>query len=252
MRVKVVILAAGQGKRFKTPYPKVLADFHGKPMVAWVVDAVMKSKVTDRPVIVVGVGADQVRQALGDRCDYVMQEPQLGTGHAVTQCQSLLEGKADAVLVLYGDQPLVTSATIRIIVNAHLRGQPTLTMATTSVPDFADWRRPLAQFGRIVRDKADRIERIVEVKDATLRDLEITEVNPSSFCLDGRWLWLSLKELTNRNTQGEYYLTDLVELAIQQGRKVETVAIAPEQALGANSPEDLESLEIMRQFVLDG
>lgn len=244
MRTAVIILAAGQGKRFGSPLPKVLAQVGGKPMAAWVVKAVRQSGVTDRPVVVIGAGGEAVRTALGDGCDYVDQDQQLGTGHAVAQCRKSLEGKADAVLVLYGDQPLVRGSTIRTLVNAHERERPNITMMTIKVPDFDDWRRPFASFGRIQRDRSGNLQGIVEVKDAQPQDLKITELNPAYFCFDGAWLWPQLEKLSNRNAQGEYYLTDLVGMAIQEGKKVETVNIPnPEVALGANSPEDLKQLE---------
>ncbi|TSC76411.1 MAG: bifunctional UDP-N-acetylglucosamine pyrophosphorylase / Glucosamine-1-phosphate N-acetyltransferase [Parcubacteria group bacterium Gr01-1014_31] len=242
MRVKVIILAAGQGKRFKAPYPKVLAVFRGKPMVAWVVDAVEKSRVTDRPVVVVGAGAEQVRQALGERCEYVLQEQQLGTGHAVAQCRAALEGKADAVLVLYGDHPLVAVTTVQTITASHERERPAITMATATIPDFREWRVPFGQFGRIIRGSTGDVARTVEVKDATPQELEVREVNPCYFCFDAAWLWAELPKLSNRNRQGEYYLTDLVGQAISEGRRVVAVPIHPEEALGANDPDQLQLL----------
>ncbi|MDO8559553.1 MAG: NTP transferase domain-containing protein [bacterium] len=240
MRVKVIILAAGQGKRFKAPYPKVLAEVGGKPMIARVVETVEKSKVTDRPVVVVGVGAEQVEAVLGAGCDYVIQEQQLGTGHAVAQCRAALEGRADAILVLYGDQPLVTPTTVKTITASHERQRPAITMATTTVPDFREWRAPFGQFGRIIRGSNGDVARIVEVKDATAAELEAREVNPSYFCFDAAWLWAALPKLSNRNRQEEYYLTDLVGRAITEGRRVVAVSVRPEEALGANSPEELE------------
>lgn len=245
MHTAVVILAAGHGKRLGSPMPKVLAPVGGKPMVAWVVDAVLKSGVTDRPVMVVGAGADTVRAALGEGCDYVTQDQQLGTGHAVAQCRDALEGKAEVVLVLYGDMPLVTSATIRRLVDAHAKGNAVLTMATVTVPDFDGWRQSFASFGRIVRDGAGQLQRIVELRDATPQERLITEVNPSLLCFQASWLWPALTQLTNRNAQGEYYLTDLLALAMSQGQRVESLPVEPREAMGVN---DAQQLEMIRQF----
>lgn len=242
MRVKVVILAAGQGKRFGSPLPKVLAGVGGKPMVSWVLEAVLSSGVTDRPVVVVGVGAEQVKAALGDGCDYVYQEKQLGTGHAVAQCQQLLMGKADIVLVLNGDMPLITAAAIRQLIATHQAQHPTMTMATVTVPNFFEWYQPFAGFGRVVRDSTGQLLRIVEAKDATPLQREIREVNPTYFCFDAPWLWTHLRQLSNANAQGEYYVVDLLGMAIAEGRPVATVPIRPEEALGANSPEELAIL----------
>ena len=245
MRTTVIILAAGQGKRLGTPMPKVLALVGGRPMVAWVVDAVLKSGVTDRPVVVVGIGADTVRAALGDGCDYVIQEQQLGTGHAVACARAAVEHRADTVLVLYGDMPLVTASTIQRLVSVHAANTAVLTMATVTVPDFADWRQSFASFGRIVRDAAGNLQRIVEVRDATPRELTIREVNPSLFCFRAAWLWPALRQLTNRNAQGEYYLTGLLALAMSQGQRVESLPIEPREAMGVNNAQQLE---VIRQF----
>lgn len=242
MSVKVIILAAGQGKRFKSSLPKVLADFSGKPMVSHVVSAVEKSGVTDRSVVVVGVGAEQVKKVLGDRCDYVYQEKQLGTGHAVAQCRPLLEGKSDAVLVLYGDHPLVTSETVRTLVGEHEKHQPTITMATVTVDDFNNWRQPFINFGRIVRNDRGFFWGIVEAKDAGIEQRAIREVNAGYYCFDAAWLWKNVEKLSNKNAQQEYYLTDLAAIAVMLANGVYTVSIAPHEALGANSPEELEIL----------
>ncbi len=239
MRINVIILAAGEGKRFKSPLPKVLAEVGGKPMIVWVVEAVEKSNVTDRPVVVVGAGAEQVKAVAGDRCDYVVQEQQLGTGHAVAVCRPMLEGTADAVVVLYGDMPLVTPATIRRLVDAYAESNTVLTMATVTVPDFSDWRGCFASYGRIIRDAAGKLERIVEVRDATPAQRLITEVNPSLFCIRASWLWHTIGSLRGANAQGELYLTDLLGLAIAQGQPVASLPLEPREGLGANSLEEL-------------
>jgi|SRR3989338_10323644 len=241
-KIKVIILAAGQGKRFGSPRPKVLAQLGDKPMILRVVTAVEQSGVTDRPVVVVGVGAEHVREVLGDRADYVLQTEQLGTGHAVACCRTFLEDKADAIQVLYGDHPLISGATIRQLVTEHERTVATLTMGTVVVPDFEEWRQGFSNFGRIVRDASGKLQRIVEVKDATPEERNIREVNPSYFCFNAPWLWENIGRLGKNNAQDEYYLTDLLGLAIDQGRMVTTVPIAPAEALGANSPEQLEAI----------
>lgn len=246
MRVKVVILAAGQGKRFGSPLPKVLAEVRGQPIVARVVNAVLQAQVTDRPVVVVGVGADAVKQALGAGCDYVLQEPQLGTGHAVAQCRSLLERKADVVLVLYGDHPLISASTIRELVEEHQQFDPIITMATVTVPDFAEWRQPFTNFGRIVRDPLGNVQRIVEVKDADDAELKIHEVNPAYFCINAHWLWENVGKIKNDNVQGEYYLTDLAAFAIRQGQVVRTVPVAAPEALGVN---DIHQLDLIVRLI---
>lgn len=245
MNIQVIILAAGQGKRFGAPFPKVLATVEGQPMVVHVVNAVRRCGFTLRPVLVVGAGAEQVRAVVGDDVEYVVQDRPLGTGHAVACARAAVEHRADAVLVLYGDMPLVTAATIQRLVGAHAAKRAVLTMATVTVPDFTDWRQSFASFGRIVRDAAGNLERIVEARDATPQERSITEVNPSLFCFRAAWLWPALNELTTRNTQEEYYLTDLLALAIRQGQYVESLPVEPREAIGVN---DTQQLEVIRQF----
>lgn len=243
MLVKVIILAAGEGKRFKSALPKVLAQVGGRPMVAWVVDAVQQSGLTDRPVVVVGVGAEQVKATLGERCEYVSQQQQLGTGHAVAACRTFLEGHVDTIVVLYGDAPLVSAQTIRGLVAEHQLVQPAVTLTTAVVPDFSGWREAFREFGRIERDRTGKVLRVIEARDATPAQLALREVNPGYYCCMATWLWPHLEKLSNRNAQGEYYLVDLVGLAIAEGAPVATIAIPPEEALGVNSPVELEILE---------
>lgn len=242
MKVKVIILAAGQGKRFGSPKPKVLAEIRGEPMVVRVVTAVERSGVTVRPVVVVGVGAEHVRKVLGDRVDYVVQTEQLGTGHAVACCRTFLKDKADAIQVLYGDHPLISGATIRQLIAKHEQTGATLTMGTVVVPDFEKWRQGFSNFGRIVRDAKGNLQRIVEVKDTTAKEREIHEINPSYFCFNAPWLWDNIDKLKKNNAQDEYYLTDLLSLAIGQRKTVITVPISPIEALGANSAEQLAAM----------
>ena len=113
-------------------------------------------------------------------------------------------------------------------------------MATTTVQDFNDWRKPLNDFGRIVRDEKGNIQASVEKRDATPEQLKIQELNPSFYCFKAEWLWENLKKIDKKNAQGEYYLTDLVRIAIDQGKRVETVDVNPLETLGVNTPEHLE------------
>ncbi len=159
MSASVVILAAGMGTRMKSNLPKVLHRVGGRPMVAYVVDVARELSGT-QPVVVVGHRADLVRQALGDSADYVVQEPQLGTGHAVGMARAALEGKADTLLVLYGDTPFITLDTLRAMLEQHARQQAMATLLTFCPPD------PL-RLGRIVRDESGRVRAIVEFKEAT-------------------------------------------------------------------------------------
>ena len=241
--MQIVVLAAGHGKRMENnELPKVLVLFRNKPLVQYLMEAIKASGVCEKPVVVVGQKAEQVKTALGPDYIYVLQTEQRGTGHAVAAARSVLEGKVDTIMVLYGDQPLISPATIKKIAEAHVNSSSVLTMATVTVPDFNDWRQGFYDFGRVIRDKAGKITAIVEKKDATTEQLETKEVNPSYFCFKAQWLWQNLEKLSDSNTQHEYYLTDLVGLACEQGEPITTVTVEPREALGVNTPEQLEFL----------
>ncbi len=244
MNLRVVILAAGKGKRMgPSEIPKVLYEVLGKPMVGHVIDAVVDSGVDAKPVVVVGYMAEKVRAYCEDRCEYALQTELKGTGDAVMRARSLLEGGPEHVLVLNGDQPLTSAASIRKVVDMHLASGATLTIGTVTVPDFQNAWAAFADFGRIVRDAQGNVERIVEAKDARPEQLEIRELNPSLYCFKASWLWKNLESLTASNAQGEYYVTDLLALAISAGEKVMTVSVPADEAIGVNTPEQLAIAE---------
>ena len=254
MKTRVVILAAGKSKRMGADIPKVLLPIGERPMISHLLETVQKIGIDPRPVIVVGSGAESVKSVLANGYEYVVQDQQLGTGHAVLCAEKALRGKADAIVVLYGDNPFIQPETLRKLISLHeksqsvggvLRGdaghdRPVLTMATTTVDNFEDWRKPLYDFGRIVRNSNGEIQAIVEKKDATPEELAIRELNPSFFCFKAEWLWEALKKIDNANAQKEYYLTDLVRIAIDQGKRVLTVDANPLETIGVNTPEHLE------------
>ena len=240
MKTRIIILAAGKGTRMGNGIPKVLTPFRGKPLIEHLLLTVKDSGVDPRPIIVVGHGADTVMKTLGDEYEYVHQKEQFGTGHAVRCAKSLLQGKTDAVLTLYGDHPLVSAETIKRLENIHWEKGEVLTLAVTTVDDFSGWRTPLADFGRVVRDTSGNIASIVEAKDATPDELTIREVNPSFFCFSANWLWENLSKLTNQNAKCEYYLTDLVGIAMQEGHSIPSLNIKPLESIGVNSLTHLE------------
>lgn len=242
--VHVLILGAGKGKRMNAKdLPKVLYPFAGEPMVAHVVRAVKESGICDRPTLIIGFLGDKVRAALGDAVEYVEQKEQLGTGHAVSAARVALEGRADHVLVLNGDHPLIRPQTIRGLAERHEKNGATITMATTTVPDFSDWRTCFAEFGRVVRSASGAITRIVEAKDASPAEREIRELHPTVFCFQADWLWRNIASLSNKNAQGEYYITDLIGIAADQGAVIDSFAATPEECLGVNTPEQLKFAE---------
>ena len=239
--VQIIVLAAGQGKRMGGTLPKALVPLGGKPMLSYPLKAIKDSGVCDRPVIVVGKGSRLVKKTFGSNYSYVIQKPQLGTGHAVRVAKDALAG-AKNIMVLYGDGPLISPTLIKNLADTHLESGSVLTMATVTVTDFDGWRSEFKSFGKIVRDENGLIKKIVERKDANAQETLIQELNPAYYCFSTTWLWDNIEKLTLGNAQGEYYLTDLVQIAVDQGHEIKTVDIRPEEALGVNTKEQLSEI----------
>lgn len=243
MNLAAVILAAGQGTRMKSNLPKVMHPIAGKPMVRYALDAV-RSLGANKTVVVIGHGADQVRQAIGNDALFAVQAEQRGTGHAVLQARDLLRGQADTVLVTYGDMPLMRAETFQRLIELHASTQPTITMLTVRSEDSM-------QFGRIVRDNAGRVLGIVEEADATPDQLKIRELNCGVYCFDNDWIWEHLSRLGPAGKKGEYYLTDLITMAVQENRSIETIMLDDvQEIIGVNTRVYLASAErIMRERI---
>ncbi|HID88014.1 MAG TPA: UDP-N-acetylglucosamine diphosphorylase/glucosamine-1-phosphate N-acetyltransferase [Anaerolineae bacterium] len=235
MRLAIVILAAGQGTRMKSKRPKVLHPVAGEPMAKYVLEAVTPLQ-PDRLVLVVGEGATQIRQALGEDLLYVEQPQQLGTGHALLQTREVLENEADTLLVLHGDTPLVTSALLRRLLKRHQQAQATITMLTCRPKDPTG-------YGRVLRDAAGRVLGVVEEATATAAQKGIQEVTSGMYCFDASWLWPHLGRI-ERNEKGGYYLTDLVAMAIAEGKRVEVVDVGDAtEVMGINHRAQLAEAE---------
>jgi bifunctional UDP-N-acetylglucosamine pyrophosphorylase/glucosamine-1-phosphate N-acetyltransferase len=241
--VQVIILAAGKGKRMESDLPKALTPLAQKPFLGHILEKIQTLGLSKQPVIVVGHKHEDVRSFAGDAYGYAHQSEQLGTGHAVAISEPYLDHDTETVVVLFADQPLLRAETIKELIETHLREHPILTMATTKVTDFGDWRKGFENFSRVIRDASGKLVRTVESKDATDAEKEITEVNPCYFVFDKAWLFEELKKLSNKNAQGEYYLTDLIGMACTEGLHIETVAIDARESVGANSKEQLALLE---------
>lgn len=242
-QTQVIILAGGKGKRMNVEHPKVLVHFHGRPMIDYLLDAVKHSGVQTKPIVVVGYKKEEVMNHVGLKAKFVYQEEQLGTGHAVKITKDSIDEEVDTVIVLYGDAPAVTGAMIANLNNVHRASASVLTMATVTVPNFEGWYEVFYKpFSRIVRDIDGKILKSVEFKDATDDQKVITEINPCYFAFDKKWLFDNLEQIGNTNAQGEYYLTDLVQMAANEA-SIASVSISPEEALGVNSIEELERLE---------
>ncbi|MFT4647936.1 MAG: bifunctional UDP-N-acetylglucosamine pyrophosphorylase/glucosamine-1-phosphate N-acetyltransferase [Planctomycetota bacterium] len=244
--VSLVILAAGKGTRMKSALPKVLHPLCGRSMLGWVMQSALAVD-PDRVVIVVGHGAEAVQaeaekeaQELGLRgLEIVVQEEQKGTGHAVQVAAPALGPDPDIVLVLAGDMPLIRGDSIEELVRAQKEvGSDSMVVLTAELDDPHG-------YGRIVRDANDALHAIVEQKDASAEQLEICETNTGVYAFSGKRLLLDLPRLGTSNAQGEYYLTDLVGLAVDDGRPVVTVVLG--DAFEGSGVNDLRQLAIVRQ-----
>ncbi|OQX30311.1 MAG: UDP-N-acetylglucosamine diphosphorylase/glucosamine-1-phosphate N-acetyltransferase [Candidatus Sedimenticola endophacoides] len=234
MKLGVVILAAGKGTRMKSALPKVLHPLAGRPLVGHVI-AVSRALGAERVAVVYGHGGEAVPEAIGDEeLSWVEQAEQLGTGHAVEQAMPAMAGM-DRVLVLYGDVPLIAEPTLRKLIAAAV--DTDLALLTVELADPGG-------YGRIVRDADGRPRCIVEQKDADARVLAITEVNTGILVADGERLARWLGRLDNANAQGEFYLTDIVAMAVADGVRVHTAQPAdPREVLGVNDRVQLAGLE---------
>jgi len=230
-----VILAAGKGTRMGSDLPKVVHAVAGKPMVQWVVDAVRQAGA-DRVILVVGHGAEIVKDKVRG-CEYVLQEPQLGTGHAVLVCKETLQDFSGNILVLGGDGPLLRSSTVHDMVALQQQTSAAATLATSIIPDPTG-------YGRIIRDKNDSFEAIIEHKNATPEQLEIHEVYPSYAVFDAVKLWQCLDSLEPNPVTNEYYLTEIPRMLKESGNQVEIIdAVSPEDILSINTTEQLQEVE---------
>lgn len=231
MEASALILAAGAGTRMKSVKPKVAHEIMQKPLVRWVVDAAREAGI-EHIVSIIGHGRDQVAPLLEDTIT-VVQEEQLGTAHAVLIAKEALAHHSDSVVVLTGDSPLVQSSTIQELVRVREQEQAAVVVLTMTVDDPTG-------YGRIVRDDAGDVSAIVEQKDCTPEQAALTECNSGFYCFDSQVLFEALEQVSTDNAQGEYYLTDVIKIARQQGQRVIGVQAAdPNECLGVNSRRQL-------------
>lgn len=251
MKITAVLLAAGQGTRMKSSLPKVLHPVAGKPMIWHALQAIQQA-TTEKPVVVVGHGADEVTKYLGNSAQTVLQEPQLGTGHAVMQAESLLKGNTDLVIVCYADMPLLRGETLKKLVETQKQNKGPMTMLTVIADDPRG-------FGRIIRKVDGSVEAIVEEYVATPEQARIKELNVGGYCFDANWLWDALHRIPKNPKKGEYYLTDTVELATQAGLSVQPMVMDDlEEIIGVNTRIHLSEVEVAmrrrinREHMLNG
>ena len=215
MKVTTVLLAAGQGTRMKSDLPKVLHSLAGAPMLWHTLQAVNQAS-TEKPVVIVGHGAEQVREFVGETGICILQEPQLGTGHAAMQAESALKGKTDYVIVTYADMPLLRGETFQQLVETQKQNPGPVSMLTVIANDPRG-------FGRVVRKDDGTVAAIVEEYVATPEQKAIKELNVGAYCFSADWLWDALSRIEKNPQKGEYYLTDTIELAVSDGLPVQAL-----------------------------
>lgn len=231
-----LVLAAGKGTRMKSALPKVLHSVGGKSMVQHVLTAAATAGA-NRNIVVIGFGADDVRKALGDQAEFVVQSEQLGTGHAVLQAKELFQDFTGTILVLCGDTPLLQGAELARLIEAHRAKDAAATVLTAHMPDPAG-------YGRVIRNDQGQVIKIVEQKDATVAERQVSEVNTGIYCFECQPLFAALSNITCANAQGEYYLTDVIGMLADQGQAVWAVPAADyQQTLGINSRVQLAEAE---------
>jgi len=213
----VTILAAGQGTRMRSELNKVLHPVLGKPMILWSV-GLAQQLGAGAITLVIGNGAEAVQETVGDGVQYTLQAERLGTGHAALQAKSSLEGQTRTVLVLYGDMPTLRLETLQALVALHAARHPAVTLLSVLSDDSMG-------FGRVVRDAHGRACAIVEEAVATPEIMALKELNCGVYCFDAEWLWQRLPEVPKTMPKGEYYLTDTVGLAVDDGLGVEVLQI---------------------------
>ena len=232
-----IILAAGKGTRMRSDLPKVFHEILGEPMLTYVLESVKELK-PQRTLLVVGHKRDLIMDYYKDHdLKFVIQDEQLGTGHAVVKAKPYLEDFSGTVLVLAGDVPLLSPKTLKKLLQFHLKNKAVATDLTAVL-------KAAGNYGRIVRNAAGEIIKIVEKKDANASELKIKEINTGTFCFDSEALFWALAQVRPDNAQKEYYLTDTLEILRQAGKPVFAYAADdPAETAGINTKEELVAVE---------
>ncbi len=243
-----VVMAAGKSTRMKSAKVKVLHEICGRPMLAYVLDALRGAGV-EKIALVVGHDRERVKDMFGGQTDitFVEQLEQKGTGHAVMMAEREMRDVSGPLFVLAGDGPLIRAQTLKTLMGFFAAKHAAMTLATSELTDPTG-------YGRILRGADGKLQRIVEERDCTESQRQIREVNPSYYLFDAVKLWPFLAKITPNNAKGEYYLTDLVELMLSAGEAVEAVAaVPPEDVLSINSRSELARVSaIMQNRILEG
>jgi UDP-N-acetylglucosamine diphosphorylase/glucosamine-1-phosphate N-acetyltransferase len=240
-RLCTIILAAGKGTRMKSDLAKVLHPICGKPMLMYPV-AVAREAGSEKIVVIIGHQASLVRDAFEDEgLIFVEQREQLGTGHAVLQARESFRDDDGTILILCGDVPLLRPSTARALFEYHVSKKAVVTVLTVL-------RENPSGYGRVVKGERGEVLRIVEERDATEEEKKIREINSGIYCVESKFLFEAVAEIGCENTQGEYYLTDIVEIACRKGFPVRSFTVAEaDEVMGINTPDDLKKAEDIRR-----
>ena len=235
--VAALVLAAGKGTRMYSDLAKVLHPICGRPMLSYVLAALEELRL-GQVLVVVGHQADRIQETFAEApVEWVLQDEQLGTGHAVLCALPHLADFAGSVLICCGDTPLLTGDTLRTFLTAHVNSKKDLSVLTMLLENPGS-------YGRIVRNSLGDVSGIVEAKEATGKESHIREVNTAIYCVGGALLHDVIPEIRNANVQGEHYLTDMIQLAVERGWKVQAVAGSdPTEFMGVNTEEELAVAE---------
>jgi len=235
--LSLIILAAGKGTRFKSALPKVLHPLAGRPLIQYVLEAADPLEPAGI-CLIIGHQSEQIRQALSSlELEFVLQEPQLGTGHALQVSREFWEKRAGNLLILYGDVPLISTQTLRKLVETHVANRCSATLLSTVLADATG-------YGRIIRDSGGSVTSIVEHRDADPQQRQIREINTGIYCFEIASLRNVIDRLTTANSQGEFYLTDCISLLHRDSKRVEAIVCAdPAEVAGVNSRSELSELE---------
>ena len=234
MDVCAVVMAAGEGKRMHSKHSKVVQKAAGKPLVCWVADALREAGAMEQ-VYIVGYKQEEVRAALGEDVAFVLQEQQLGTGHAVMQAAPFLEGRNGCTIVLPGDAPMISSQTLMAAMSLFEQDKFGAVVVTAQAPDPAG-------YGRLVRDSEGHVVKIVEDRDASEEEKLIREINSSIYCFRTPLLLSALGRIGSKNAQKEYYLTDTIEILINDGHKVGAYIAPFDETRGVNDRIELQEV----------
>jgi len=237
-----IILAAGKGTRMNegasSPMPKVMFKLAGIPIIRHSVELI-KGAGVEKVVLVVGYKKDIIEDYFGDEVEYALQEQQLGTGHAAAMAKPILVDQAQSIIIFCGDNPLYKQETIKRLIEFYEKVEPTVAMLSVNFEDPEYWA-----FGRIVRNERNDVIGIIEQKDCTSSQLKIKESNPSFYIFNAGWFWDNIEKLGNDNVQREFYLTDMIAIASEQGNKIVAMPVSEEsEALGINNPDQLKQAE---------